>query len=275
MFTTYVNRDGDYNFSDRFTLEKKIPAGVYTLYRDPMDQIHLKRQVIETEELMALPDSPISKIIKKIEDFMQPRVRQAFKDYGMLYKRGILLYGPPGTGKTSVSNQVIKMGVSEKDMVVLLNPEPAWVKNVIDNIRTIEKQDRPVMVVWEEFEQVVYNDEAVILSLMDGVSQVDNVIYLVTTNHIENIEPRIKNRPSRFADVLEIGLPDEHVRRTFLTGKTQKMGMNINVEEWVTATKDLSIDHLKDLLVSVHILGIEFESALQRMRELENLPNED
>lgn len=29
-----------------------------------------------------------------------------FKEYGFVYKRGILLYGPPGTGKTSIINLI-------------------------------------------------------------------------------------------------------------------------------------------------------------------------
>lgn len=274
MYTTYVNREGDFMFSSHFTMQDKIPAGVYTIYEDMSDTLHLKTQHLHTEQLLALPGSPIDTIIKKIEHFLQPSIRNAFKKYGLLYKRGILLYGPPGTGKTSVSNQVIKTGVKDKDMIVLLNPEPRWVKRVITDVRTVEKSDRPFMVVWEEFESLIFENESEVLSLMDGVNQVDNVIYLVTTNHIEQIEPRIKNRPSRFADVLEIGLPDEYVRRIFLDAKSKSMDMEIDVEEWTAKTKGLSIDHLKDLMVSVHILGIQFDDALKRMRELENLPDE-
>ncbi len=274
MYTTYVNREGDYAFSAHFTMQDKVPAGVYSVYADMMDELHLKTEYLQTEQLLALPDSPIDNIIKKINHFLQPKVRDAFKNYGMLYKRGILLYGPPGTGKTSVSNQVIKIGVEQKDMIVLLNPQPQYVKRVITDVRGVEKTDRSFMVIWEEFEDWLQREESDILSLMDGVDQVDNVIYLVTTNHIEHIEPRIKNRPSRFADVLEIGLPDEHVRRTFLAAKAEKMNAVIALEDWVQRTKGLSIDHLKDLLISVHILGIEFDDALARMRVLECLPNE-
>src|SRR5271157_984327 len=236
----YLKNGSNYTFSQKASLEKRLPAGVYSIRQDDMGSLFLQAETIETEVLINLPNSPMYNIMAKIDCFLTDNIRNAFKKYGMIYKRGILLYGPPGTGKTSVVNQVISMATDKKDMIVLLCPYAGWVKQIVDQVREIEQIDRPFMIVWEEFEDVVENSEAKVLSLLDGISQVGNIIYLATTNYIQNIPTRIINRPSRFADVFEIGLPCAEVRKAFIESKLLK-GDRVDINLWVESTEGFSI----------------------------------
>lgn len=45
-----------------------------------------------------------------------------------------------------------------------------------------------------------------VLNKMDGVANVENVIYIFTTNHIEQLDPAL-TRPGRIDKILEIGMP--------------------------------------------------------------------
>lgn len=45
-----------------------------------------------------------------------------------------------------------------------------------------------------------------VLNKMDGVANVENVIYIFTTNHIENLDPAL-TRPGRIDKIVEISLP--------------------------------------------------------------------
>jgi len=141
------------------------------------------------------------------------------------------------------------------------------VKGIVDCVRGIEQTDRPFMVVWEEFENWVENSESELLALLDGIQQVDNTIYIATTNYIDTIPERIKDRPSRFADVMEIGLPNATARRIFLEAKIHKTD-NVDIAMWVNETEGLSIDHLKDLIISVLVLGMSFEKALEKVSRI-------
>lgn len=265
MKVQYVNREGMYEFHGPFGVQTKLPAGIYNVRQNDVGVLFLESEHLETERLVNLPNSPTSDIMNKIDHFLSPEVMKAFDKYGMLYKRGILLYGPPGTGKTTVVNQLIRLVVQKKDMIVLLGAHPSWVKAIVKSIREIEKVSRPVLVVWEEFETMVHNSEGALLSLLDGVSQVNNIIYLATTNYLERIPPRIKNRPSRFADVVEIGYPSAQVREKFLKSKIHKDD-KVDVKLWVEKTEGLSIDHLKDLIISVLVLEVPFDEAVEKMR---------
>lgn len=269
MITKYIRRDDKFDFSQPFTSPKQLPSGVYTVGQNEDGSAYLKASHIETENLVRLQDSAMAEIYDHVNNFLSAKIRKGFEKYGLLYKRGILLYGPPGTGKTSLVNQLISLCASEKEMVILNNPHPGLVKPIVDCVRGIEQDDRPFMVVWEEFENWVENNEGDLLNLLDGIDQVGNTLYIATTNYIDQIPDRIKNRPSRFADVMEIGLPSAAARRTFLEAKIHKTD-NVDLDMWVAHSEGLSIDHLKDLIISVLVIGIPFEKALAKARSISN-----
>jgi SpoVK/Ycf46/Vps4 family AAA+-type ATPase len=266
MLVQYVKKEGNYEFHEHFSVEKKLPSGVYKVELDAYQRPFLVETKIAIESYVQLPNSPVSFVKDKINEFLTEDVRKAFDKFGMIYKRGILLYGPPGTGKTAVVNQIIDMAVKEKDMVVLLCPHPNYVTAVVQKVREIEKTDRQFLVVWEEFEGYTRGCERQLLSLLDGITQLKNMIYLATTNYIDQIPQRIINRPSRFADIVEIGLPSLDIRRIFLTAKLKREPSY--VEEWAIKTEGLTIDHIKDVILNVFVFGLTLDDAVIRAKNL-------
>jgi len=268
MITQYLQQeDGAIRFSGPVNKLQKLPAGTYSASQDQFGNIYLNPFETHTDKLIALPGSPAEKINKEVDYFLSEDVRKRFERYDLLYKRGLLMHGIPGTGKTSIVHLLMRQAV-KKDMVVLINPEPALVCYIVDYVREIEKTDRPVMVVWEEFERWVDKCEGDLLDLLDGVDQVDNAFFLATTNYLEQIPPRIRNRPSRFADVIEIGPPGPSLRKAFIHAKVHRDD-NVNLQEWVDKTEGLTIDHLKDLIISVLVLEVSLDDAIAKIRRME------
>lgn len=265
--TSYLFRNNSFEFATDFKQHQKLPSGVYNVSMDMQGRIYLNPEKIQTEKLIQLQDSVMADIYKNVDNFLTPKIKEGFDRYGLVYKRGFLLYGPPGTGKTSLLNQVINLCVEQKDIIVLRNPRPDLVNMVVQNINTIEKTRRTFMIIWEEFEGTVHQHEAHLLNLLDGLTQVQNVVYFATTNYIDKIPSRIKNRPSRFADVVEIGFPNRASRKMFLENKLHKDD-KIDIEKWADATEGLSLDHLKDLIISVCVIGLTFEQALEKVSKL-------
>jgi hypothetical protein len=44
----------------------------------------------------------------------------------------------------------------------------------------------------------------------------------------------------------------------------------IDLKKWVSETKGLSISHLKELIVSVIILGLTFEETINKLKDMSN-----
>ena len=89
------------------------------------------------------------------------------------------------------------------------------------------------------------------------MNQLENIVYLATTNYPEQLEDRIINRPSRFDRRYEIGLPSYEVRLEYI--KKKVLDDNIDVEKWAKDTDDLSIAHIKELILSVLVYGVKYD----------------
>jgi SpoVK/Ycf46/Vps4 family AAA+-type ATPase len=76
-----------------------------------------------------------------------------------------------------------------------------------------------------------------LLNILDGVKQIENVVYIATTNYPEKLEERITNRPSRFDRRYRVELPNEEIREAYIKHKLNDEDLaQINIKEWLTRT---------------------------------------
>ena len=103
-----------------------------------------------------------------------------------------------------------------------------------------------------------------LLNVLDGVNQIDNVVYLATTNYPEKLQERISNRPSRFDRMYEIGLPNDAVRKFFIENKIDPIDLpKIDINKWVKMTDGLTLSHIKEIIVSTQIFGKKIEEVCE------------
>lgn len=240
---------------------EKITPGVYTVGRTMDGRLYLSSMMSTTDTLVKLPNFTSEQIINEVKSFWNDKTKAHFERYGLVYKRGILLHGNPGTGKTCTIASVMDNVVNEGGIVVF-NPDPALLANIVNAVRQIEP-DLKVLTVFEEFDNLVDNPE--FLSLMDGQLQLENIVYIATTNYIHNIPLRIRNRPSRFATVLEVGPPAADVRQAYLAAKLRGEDAKL-IEELVARTDGMVIDQIKDVIVSICCIGLEMAEAIEKIR---------
>jgi transitional endoplasmic reticulum ATPase len=69
---------------------------------------------------------------------------------------------------------------------------------------------------------------------MDGLEDNEGLIVIATTNDVEAIEPALKDRPSRFDVVLQMGLPSEDQRRQILNRLFRTWGCGEEFLEWAS-----------------------------------------
>jgi vesicle-fusing ATPase len=189
---------------------------------------------------------------------------------GIQHVRGILLYGPPGTGKTLIARQIGKM-LNAREPKVINGPEVLnkYVGQSEENIRKLfadaekeykEKGDESGLhiIIFDELDAVCkqrgssgggtgVGDSVVnqLLSKLDGVDQLNNILLIGMTNRMDMIDEALL-RAGRLEVHMEISLPDEQGRAQILKIHTTKMRNNdvlesdVNVDELAKLTKNFS-----------------------------------
>ncbi|RKP27921.1 P-loop containing nucleoside triphosphate hydrolase protein [Syncephalis pseudoplumigaleata] len=189
---------------------------------------------------------------------------------GIPHVKGILLYGPPGTGKTLMARQIGSM-LNAQEPKIVNGPEilNKFVGQSEENIRNLfkdaeaeykEKGEESSLhiIIFDELDAICrqrggrsdgtgVGDSVVnqLLSKMDGVDQLNNILIIGMTNRLDMIDEALL-RPGRLEVHMEISLPDEDGRYQILTIHTARMRDNniiaedVDFHELAALTKNYS-----------------------------------
>ncbi|MGH6791962.1 MAG: hypothetical protein ACRECF_04400 [Methyloceanibacter sp.] len=91
------------------------------------------------------------------------------------------------------------------------------------------------------------------------------------TNYPERLDKRFVDRPSRFDTVAYIGMPTAASRAAYLKAKEPSLSAE-ELERWVGLSEDLSIAHLKEMIIAVCCLGQDIEDVAARLHEMHETP---
>lgn len=263
----YYVKSEKYFLSEDAETTKVLPSGMYFMENDDRSW-WLEKEDFTSDAIIDLPDKNFQHILNEFEVFLKPETKQKFKDYGFLYKRSTLLYGKPGTGKTCLVQRLSKE-VLKKDAIVIFDPIPHFLPKLFFHLNKTQP-DQLVVLVFEEFDKLFKNgnQQEGLLTLLDGQAQKNNVIYLLTTNYIENIPKRVL-RPGRISTTMEIHFPDADVREYYLNLKlTPKDKHTYSIKELVQKTEGLSIDQLTEVVKSVMCLGMSVDQTIHRIQSV-------
>lgn len=246
-----------------------LPTGIYRVDADNMGPFFVRTKVV-TDNLIELDDAATTRVLTSIRTFWKSR--DEYVKRGVLYKRGLLLWGPAGSGKTAtlalLMNDLLRM-----DGLVFICQHPEVLSSMLAVLRRIET-DRNVIVVMEDIDELVQRfGEHDILALLDGESQIDNVVNIATTNYPERLGARIINRPSRFDERILVDMPNDRAREKYLRHITKHEAMTEEIlETWVKETSGFSVAHLRELVVAVFCLKQPFEEVLERLSKMQYQP---
>lgn len=242
-----------------------IPSGVYKPVYNCNLGVTLELQIVETDDLIMIPNSVNEKIVNEIDNFWT--AQEKYKDIGALYKRGVLLWGDPGAGKTSTIQMIIKKHLRERNGIVILGDDPHQLSSALQMIRRVESE-RLIIVVLEDFEETLERyDQSHYISILDGEIQINNVVYIATTNYPEKLDKRFVDRPSRFDTIIRVEMPDTATRKYFIESKHPNIE-DIDIKMWVRKTEDLSISHIKELIIGTYCYGETFDDILNKLLKM-------
>lgn len=177
-------------------------------------------------EFHALPDVGRNDLILPEEDLAAierhtlgvARHAERLRDAKRHLKRGLLLYGPPGTGKTfSIMYLCSQM---PGRTAILLSGQAA---PTLGQAAAMARSLQPSMLVLEDVDLVAMERTHPgmpsnpllfqLLNEMDGLDEDADVLFVLTTNRVELLEPALSARPGRIDQAVEIRLPDDAMPR--------------------------------------------------------------
>ncbi|MDG6223811.1 MAG: CDC48 family AAA ATPase [Candidatus Bathyarchaeota archaeon] len=182
---------------------------------------------------------------------------EVFTRLGINPPKGIMLYGPPGCGKTLLARAVATE--SEANFITIKGPEvfSKWVGESEKAIREVFRKARmasPTVIFFDEFDSLVpgrgmgYADSGVtervisqLLTEMDGLVTLEDVVIIAATNRPDIIDPAIL-RPGRFDRLIYVPEPDNDSRMEIFKIYTKKMPLaeDVDLTQLVTLTKKYS-----------------------------------
>jgi hypothetical protein len=149
------------------------------------------------------------------------RHAETLREAGHHLRRGLLLHGPPGTGKTLSASYLISR-LEGRTVVILTGAALGLVADACAIARDLQ----PSTVVLEDVDLVAQERTAMgfgatsllfrLLNEMDGIGEDADVIFVMTTNRADLLEPALAARPGRVDQAVELPLPDADARSRLL-----------------------------------------------------------
>jgi hypothetical protein len=221
----------------------------------PMAGISLEFGEVPTtaREDVVLPEAVLSRVERHALGVAAHR--DALLASGQHLKRGLLLYGPPGTGKTHTTRYLVgQMGGYTR---LLLTGRAL---HAIGSASELARDLQPAVMVLEDVD-LVAEDRSFgpgatpvlfdLLDAMDGAAADADLLFVLTTNRADLLEPALAARPGRVDVAIEIDLPDPDARRRLLALYGRSVPLQLSDAdrvEIVERTDGVTASFLKELL---------------------------
>jgi len=235
-----------------------------------------------TRDDVILPEPLLERVERQTFRFAEHAA--ALLASGQSLKRGMLLYGPPGTGKTLTLMYLVGR-MPGRTVLLAAGLGVGLLQAVVQMARTLA----PAMVVIEDVDLIAEERGMPfgrggpllfeLLNELDGLRDDADVIFALTTNRPEVLEPALAARPGRVDLAVELPLPDAPHRRRLLDLYARGLeGRNVDLDLVVARTEGASPAFIKELLRRAALLaatagegnvvtGTRLDAALEELAE--------
>jgi hypothetical protein len=210
---------------------------------------------------LILPESLLQRIERQTLSFS--RHAEQLRKAGRHLKRGILLHGPPGTGKT-LSAMYLASQLPGRTVLLMTGSSVRALESACALARlltpaTIILEDVDLIGTERQHQTVAANALLFeLLNQMDGLADDTDLLFVLTTNRPDILEPALAARPGRIDQAIEVPPPDADCRRRLL--ELYAHGLQLEGIDWpglVERTAGASGAFIRELLRKAAIFAAE------------------
>jgi hypothetical protein len=211
---------------------------------------------------IVLADGVLERVERHTIAFSQHRDRMLAA--GRHLRRGLLLHGQPGTGKT-LTAMYLAGRMRDRTVVLLTGREVGLIPRACAMARLLQ----PSMVILEDVDLIAEERDRQqpgctpllfeLLNEMDGLGDDADVIFLLTSNRPDLLEPALAARPGRVDLAVEVPLPDAGCRRRLIELYGLGLSMRLDsdgLDRLVQRTEGVSPAFIRELLRKAALLAV-------------------
>lgn len=205
-----------------------------------------------SREQIILPEGLLQRIERQTVAVGQ--YSEALKRARRKLKRGILFHGKPGTGKT-LTAMYVASAMQDRTVLVLTGRG----LGLIETSAKLARWLAPSMVLIEDVDLIAEDRVSAgqctqpvlfeLLNQMDGLADDCDVLFVLTTNRPEILEPALASRPGRVDQAYEVPLPDAECRRRLFELYFEGLQVEVkNLDSFIKRTGGASAAFIAELV---------------------------
>jgi len=227
--------------------------------------LHFHPRSTITADDVVLPEPTLQAIDRQVVGVARHRDRLLAARQHL--RRGLLLYGPPGVGKTHTVRYLTSQ-LSGVTIIQLSGDTLAMIGTACSVARTLQ----PAMTSVEDVDLIAedrgdYPGQHTLLfqllGEMDGLAEDADVVFLLTTNRADLLEPALAARPGRVDQAVLMELPDvEGRRRLFELYRGRLTVEEARLASMLERTEGVTASFLKELLRRAALIAVADSDAV-------------
>jgi len=205
-----------------------------------------------TREQIILPAGVLERIERESVGFSKHAER--LHAAGRHLKRGMLLHGAPGTGKTLTA---MYLAGRMPDRTVLLITGRSM--GLLEQACAMARMLQPATIILEDVDLIAEERTRQgaggcapllfeLLNQMDGLADDADILFILTTNRPDLLEPALAARPGRIDQAVEVPVPDAECRRRLFDLYGRGLKVTAPIEPYVDRTNGASAAFIRELL---------------------------
>lgn len=219
-------------------------------------QFH-RRPVMTADQLVLAPET-LAEVRRQVVEVA--RHKERLLAAGQHLKRGLLLYGPPGVGKTHTVRYLTSSLVGTTVLQLT-----GGALHLVAEACSVARALQPAMLIIEDVD-LIAEDRGMhpgrhpllfqLLNEMDGLAEDADVVFVLTTNRADLLEPALAARPGRVDQAVALELPDAAGRRALFELYRGELRVDTSgLDDVIARTEGVTASFLKELLRRAALLA--------------------